>query len=65
GREELSEKITSLFEFGKFYEIEKYTKISLRPEEYKIKEYKAIIKRNKLLANGAILLEVFKLNVEK
>ncbi|CAG8857287.1 16401_t:CDS:2, partial [Gigaspora margarita] len=52
-RGELSEEITGPFEFGKFREIEKHTKISLRPEEYKIEEFEAIIEGNKLLANGA------------
>ncbi|CAG8857376.1 31660_t:CDS:1, partial [Gigaspora margarita] len=35
------------------------------PEEYKIEEFEAIIEGNKLLANGATLLEVFKLNIRK
>ncbi|RIB02223.1 hypothetical protein C2G38_2228409 [Gigaspora rosea] len=65
GREELSEDITGLFEFGKFCKIEKYTKISLRPEEYKNEEYEAIVEGNKLLVDGATPLEVFKHNLEK
>ncbi|CAG8745975.1 5421_t:CDS:2 [Gigaspora rosea] len=62
---ELSEEITGPFEFGKFREIEKHTKISLRPEEYKNEEYEAIVEGNKMLLNGATPLEVFKHNVEK
>ncbi|RIB09476.1 hypothetical protein C2G38_2044291 [Gigaspora rosea] len=65
GRGELSEEITGPFEFGKFREIEKYTKISLRLEEYKNEEYEAIVEGNKILVDGATLLEVFKYNVEK
>ncbi|CAG8817892.1 16299_t:CDS:1, partial [Gigaspora margarita] len=65
GRRELSEEITGLFEFGKFREIEKYAKASLRLKEYKNEEYESIIEGNKMLMEGAHSLEVFKHNAEK
>ncbi|CAG8855346.1 34802_t:CDS:2, partial [Gigaspora margarita] len=65
GRGELSEEITGLFEFGKFREIEKYTKASLRLKEYKNEEYELIIEGNKMLMEGAHPLEVFKHNAKK
>ncbi|RIB02985.1 hypothetical protein C2G38_2226310 [Gigaspora rosea] len=49
--------INGLFEFGKFCEIEKYTKILLRSKKYKNKEYEAIVEKNKLLVNATKLPE--------
>ncbi|RIB03372.1 hypothetical protein C2G38_2049323 [Gigaspora rosea] len=65
GKGELPKDITGPFEFGKFREIEKHTKTLLRPEEYKNEEYEPIVEGNKLLADGATPLEVFKHNLEK
>ncbi|CAG8799404.1 1233_t:CDS:2, partial [Gigaspora margarita] len=65
GRGKLSEEITGPFEFGKFCEIEKYTKVLLRSKEYKDEEYESIIEGNKMLIEGAHSLEVFKHNAEK
>ncbi|CAG8796233.1 3949_t:CDS:2, partial [Gigaspora margarita] len=65
GKEELSEEITRPFEFGKFCEIEKHTKKSLRSKDYKNKEFESIIEGNKMLMEGVYPLEVFKHNAEK
>ncbi|CAG8849926.1 7293_t:CDS:1, partial [Gigaspora margarita] len=58
-------EITRLFEFGKFREIEKYTKKSLRSKDYKDEEFESIIEENKILIEGVHPLEVFKHNAEK
>ncbi|RIB17497.1 hypothetical protein C2G38_2313592 [Gigaspora rosea] len=67
GRGELSKDITGLFEFGKFRKIEKFTnkKYIDSLEDYKLQEYEAIVEGNKMLVDGATLLEVFKYNIEK
>ncbi|CAG8753119.1 10326_t:CDS:2, partial [Gigaspora rosea] len=64
-RGKLSEEITGPFEFGKLRKIEKHTKISLRPEEYKNEKYESIVEGNKMLIDGATLLKVFRHNIEK
>ncbi|CAG8834676.1 35440_t:CDS:1, partial [Gigaspora margarita] len=64
-RGELSEEITGPFEFGKFREIEKYTKVSLRSKKYKDKEYESIIEGNKMLIEEVHPLKVFKRNAKK